>query len=238
MGTSCQFLCAALAVLVASFARPLVSARADGPWTKQRVVVVRGGKVARDGSVRRRLKTAVVINFKNVSLPAALKALAQAARVNLFVDGMSSATAGSGQTEPVTLQFRYPLSVATALHVILADRGLTYTACNGVLVVGSPDNLAHFVVTRCYRLQPLLLVSTRRHPALINRLQVIGIIKLLQNTVDRSVWVDNGGTVNTARYLDGTLIITAGERDQWRIQRILTALADQVRRRNRRITQR
>ena len=238
MGKSRQFVCAALAVLTGLFASPLASARADGAWTKKDVVVVEGGKIARDGSVRRRLKTAVVIDFKNLELTAALKALARAARVNLFVDERSSATAGSGHTETVTLRFRYPLSVADALHVILAGRQLTYTAHKGVLVVGSPDNLARFVVTRCYRLQPLLLVSTRHHPALINRVQVIRIIKLVENTVDRSAWIDNGGTVNIARYLDRTLIITAGERDQWRIQRVLTILAAQVRRRNRRITRR
>ena len=238
MSNSRTFMCAALAMLAVSSAGHKAHARTDGPKAKSQVVVVRGGKIARDDFVRRQLKTTVVIHFNNTPLKTALSALAQAAHVNLFVEGGLSGATANIQPLPVTLRFRYPVSVAVALHLILVGRGLTYTARHGVLVVGSPDSLADLTVIRCYRLEPLMMASTRRHPALINRLQEIKILKLLQNTIDRQAWVDNGGTVNIARILDGTLVITAGERDQWRIERILAALADQVRRHNRRVTRR
>ncbi|NNM87617.1 MAG: hypothetical protein HKL95_03765, partial [Phycisphaerae bacterium] len=224
---------------------PMALAHAGWPTHNGPAVVVTAQRqIARDDEVRRRLMTAVTVHFSKIPIRVALRYLAHAAHVNLFVYWHALAADGCGPSTRVTVHFTHPVTVATALRFSLAALAaggpspLGYTASHGLLMVGPRDLLAMQVVTRCYRLGPLMLVSTRRHPALSHRLQAIGILKLLENTADRSAWVDNGGTVNIARYMDGTLIITASERDQWRIQRILTALAAQVRRRNRKITQR
>ncbi|NNM84790.1 MAG: hypothetical protein HKL96_03415 [Phycisphaerales bacterium] len=52
------------------------------------------------------------------------------------------------------------------------------------------------------------------------------ITKLIENTVDRNSWVDNGGTVGTIRELNGQLVINQAPGDQQKIAALLTQLRE------------
>ncbi len=227
-------------IAVAAFiGLPMAYAHAgEPPHNGPAVVVTSQRQITRDDAVRRRLMTAVTVHFNKIPIRVALRELARAAHVNLFVYWHALAADGCGPSTRITVHFRHPVTVATALRFSFAalpadgPSPLGYTASHGLLMVGPRDLLAMRVVTRCYRLGPLMLVSTPRHPAPPKRLQATAVIHVLEHTIGPALWMDNGGTVNVAREVDSSLFITADEYTQWRIQRILRTLAAQVRRQN------
>jgi hypothetical protein len=221
---------------------PMALAHAGAPpHSGPAVVVTSQRQLARDNEVHRRLMTAVTVHFNKTPIRVALRELARAAHVNLFVYWHALAADGCGPSTRVTVRFSHPVTVATALRFTLvalpagSPSPLGYTASRGLLMVGPRDLLAMRVVTRCYRLGPLMLVSTPRHPAPPKRSQATAIIHMLEHTIEPALWMDNGGTANVAREVDSLLFITADEYTQWRIERMLRTLAAQVRRRNKRI---
>ena len=228
-----------LMAMAAFIGLPMVYAHTvEQPRHGPAVLVTSQRQIRRDDAVRRRLMTAVTVRFNKIPIRVALRDLARAAHVNLLVDWHALAADGCGPSTRITVHLTHPVMVATALRFSLAALAaggpspLSYTASHGLLMIGPRDLLAMRVVTRCYRIGPLMLVSTPRHPAPPQRLQATAVIRMLEHTIRPALWTDNGGTVNVAREVDSSLFITADEYTQWRIQRILRTLAAQVWRQN------
>ncbi len=226
-----------LVALVACIGWPVVYIQADGaPANGPAVTSPR--QIAQDDAVRGRLRTPVIVRFNHTPISSALQTLARAAHVNIFVYWHALAADGCSPSTPITVQFRHPVTVATGLRFSLlaihidGPSPLSYSVQRGVLMVGPRNVLATHVVTRCYRLGPLLPKASPGHPVSPKLLQARIILRALEHVIYPARWVDNGGTAIQARVVDSLLFVTAAENTQWKIERLLAKLAKQIRRQN------
>lgn len=181
-----------------------------------------------DRKVLARLQRRAAVNLRNVPLSKAIHDLLAPAGVNVYVSHTALRGAGVVPTVPVTLRLRYPVAISTALRLLLKRAcptgALNYTVYRGIVMVSTNNICKQMVVTRVYSLTAVL---GRKQASPFNphrRRRVRELTKLIQNTIDRNMWVDNGGTVGSMRADGRALVIVANERDQARITRLLVKL--------------
>lgn len=189
------------------------------------------GQLAADDLVFSRLHTLVLVNFHHTPLKTAIKALANAAGVNVFVDWQSLASGGIRETTRMTLRFNGPVSVRTALSFLLARLSpggmrASFTVSHGVLFFGTLQAVETRRVIRVYGGLAGPPVPPGSQDYLWQRQQLFRIMLLLQNNVDRNRWIDNGGIGASATIFRGMLVIKADENMQRRIQRLLRHLTE------------
>ncbi len=176
-----------------------------------------------DGKVLARLQRRAAVNLRNVPFTKAIHELLAPAGVDVYISHSALSAAGVVPTAPVTLRLPHPVAISTALRLLLKrahpNGQLNYAVYRGMVIVSSSDACKGMAVTRVYSLAAVL---GRQQAA--SRRRVRHLAKVIENTIDRNTWVDNGGTVGSIRANGGALVIVTCERDQARIARLLVNL--------------
>ena len=186
-----------------------------------------------DDLVFARLHTLVLVNFRHTPLNKAITALANAAGVNVFVDWRSLAQNAIRRRTPVTLRLKGPVAARTVLSFIrtqLSPGGqrLAFTASHGVLFLGTLQEVEMRRVTRVYT--PLAGQQGQLGSGSYNlqRQKLYRIVRLLENNIDRNRWICNGGIDASATIFRGTLVVTADEAMQRKVEMLLRQMAEAV----------
>ena len=186
--------------------------------------------VATSTGVRQRLAQPVLVNFKKTPFRKAVTTLAKDAGVNICIQVDALRNMGILPSTPVTLHFLQPVPIKVALDDVLktvAPSGspLAWGVHKGVILISSRDSIRPNTATFVYQVGSLLKTGHAAGNAEARRAEEKNLGELIENTVDRNSWIDNGGTVGSLRFFHTTMVVTATPRDQEAIAKLLAKLA-------------
>lgn len=186
--------------------------------------------MATNTGVRRRLAQPVLANFKKTPFRKAVATLAKDAGVNICIQRNALANMGILPSTPVTMHFLQPVPIKVALDDVLKtvespESPLAWTLRNGVILISSrnPNSVLH--VTYVYHVGSLIKAGGGASATKTRRAAMKNLAELIENTIDRTSWIDNGGTVGSLRFFHTTLVVTTTVRDQEAIAKLLAELA-------------
>jgi hypothetical protein len=188
-------------------------------------------QLSADHAVFTRLHTLVLVHFHRTAFNTAIKSLAKAAGVDVFVDWHTLAQASIRRGTPVTLHLNGPVPARTVLSLVITQlspggQRLAFTVSRGVLFLGSLQEVEKRRLTRIYApfVSQAAPVGSWQYNA--QNQQLDQIVRLLENNIDRNRWIANGGIDASATVFNGALVITADEVMQRKIEKLLQNLAE------------
>ncbi len=188
--------------------------------------------MATSTGVRRRLAQPVLVNFKKTPFRQAIATLAKDAGVNICIQTDALANRGILPSTPVTMHFLQPVSIKVALDDVLKtvespQSPLAWSLRKGVILISSRNSIGVRPVAYVYPVGSLIKAGHGAGNAKARRAAMKNLVELIENTVDRNSWIDNGGTVGSLRFFHTTMVVTATPRDQVAIAHLLAKLAHQ-----------
>jgi general secretion pathway protein D len=106
--------------------------------------------------IKRRLSTPVDINYRNRAIGEVLQDLAAVTNIPIVMDARAMAELRVSSDSPVTLELTKPISLESALSLILVQYELTYVIDNDVLNITSVEAKRSMVYPRVYRVTDLV----------------------------------------------------------------------------------
>lgn len=103
------------------------------------------------------LSKTVQVQFENRPLAEVLDMLAQMTGVNLYIDSQGLHAEAVSTDDPVTIKLRNPISLRSALDLILQPRGLSYVIQNDVLRITSRQTRDTNVYAKVYYVADLVV---------------------------------------------------------------------------------
>jgi general secretion pathway protein D len=103
-----------------------------------------------------RLATPVDVNYKNRPIAEVMQDLAAVTNIPIVMDGRAMADASVQSDSPVTLELTKPISLKSALNLILADFGMTYIIEDDVLKITTHEAKKTRVWAKTYRVTDLV----------------------------------------------------------------------------------
>lgn len=103
-----------------------------------------------------RMSTPVDISYKNRPIAEVMQDLAAITNIPIVMDGRAMADASVQSDSPVTLELTKPISLKSALNLILSDFGMTYIIENDVLKITTHEIKRTRVYPRTYRVTDLV----------------------------------------------------------------------------------
>jgi len=107
--------------------------------------------------IQQALKRTVDVRFDNLPLSAVIDSLAKMAGVNAFLDPAGLANEGVGSDNLVSIQLRKPVSLRSALNLILEPLHLSYVIQNEVLRITSEQERSGDVYSDVYPVADLVI---------------------------------------------------------------------------------
>jgi general secretion pathway protein D len=107
--------------------------------------------------IQEALKRPVEVRFNNTPLKEVLETLGQVVNVNVYPDAMGMAAEGVTSDTPVTINLTSPISLKSALNIILEPLRLSYVIQNEVLLVTSEQTRDSNVYPRVYNVADLVI---------------------------------------------------------------------------------
>ncbi|MFV1969214.1 MAG: hypothetical protein ACC628_27650, partial [Pirellulaceae bacterium] len=107
--------------------------------------------------IQESLKRPVEVRFNNTPLKEVLETLGQLVNVNIYPDPMGLAAEGVTTDTPVTVNLNSPVSLKSALNIILQPLRLSYVIQNEVLLVTSEQTRDSHVYSRVYNVADLVI---------------------------------------------------------------------------------
>ncbi|MBX9680292.1 MAG: hypothetical protein K2X38_16145 [Gemmataceae bacterium] len=147
------------------------------------------------------MNSTLSVNFDREPLKNALNYLMEKTGQAIIVNEQSLKDANIEYDDPVTFKIE-KITVRTILKKILADRGLTYVIQEGTIQVVTPERARAMMTVRTYPIGDLVNSQTAMQAQImygpfaaqfIRQQNAAGIISMLQNSVDPSMWNVNGG---------------------------------------------
>ena len=144
------------------------------------------------------LNSTMSVDFKDHAFKDVLNYLMDRTGQTIIVDQASLKDAMVDYEDPVTLKVN-KVTVRTILKKVLADRGLSYVIKEGAVQVMSPQRAREMMVVRTYPIDDLVAPGqlARLYGPFVARAQMLqnvdGLIRMIQNTVDPTLWNANGG---------------------------------------------
>ena len=186
--------------------------------------------MATSTGVRQRLAQPVLVNFKKTPFRKAVTTLAKDAGVNICIQTDALANMGILPSTPVTMHFLQPVSIEVALNDVLKtvenpESPLAWSLHKGVILISSRSAIGPNAISYAYHVGSLLKAGHAAGNAEARRAEEKNLGELIENTVDRNSWIDNGGTVGSLRFFHTTMVVTATPRDQEAIAKLLAKLA-------------
>lgn len=123
--------------------------RLDGADSNTRLSVA-------EREIKQKLSTPVDINYRNRPLAEVLQDLAAVTNVPIVMDGRALAEMRVDSSSPVTLELTKPLSLQSALNIILGEYELAYVIKNDVLNITSIESKRSDVYPKTYRVTDLV----------------------------------------------------------------------------------
>ncbi len=106
--------------------------------------------------IKRRLSTMVDINYTNRPLSEVLQDLSAVTNIPVVMDSRAMAELRVPSDAPVTLELSKPISLQSALNLILSNYDLTYVIRNEVLNITSVEAKRSMVYAKTYRVTDLV----------------------------------------------------------------------------------
>lgn len=106
--------------------------------------------------IRRLLETKVDVKFRNQPLTEVLKSLELVTGVPIFIDERALAAQGIDSSQPVSLNLTQPISLRSALDLLLGQFDLTHVIGNEVLQITSREVKQGQLKTRTYKVADLV----------------------------------------------------------------------------------
>ena len=185
--------------------------------------------VATSAHARQRLGRPVLLNFHRTPFNKAVATLAKDANVNVCIQTAALANAGILMTTPVNLHFTRPVSVRTALDMLLKTveipgQPLGWSLHKGVLLITMRDLLKPMNLAWVYNVKSLIIHHAETGKARIDPRKAKNLKQLIEATVDRNSWIDNGGTVGTLKIYHYSMVVVTTRADQEAIANLLQKL--------------
>jgi hypothetical protein len=161
-------------------------------------------------ALREKLKQNVSVNFVDVPLEAAVKELAEIAKVDVRLDLQAVRAAGVREREPITLKLA-DRKLETVLQAIMLNLKLTWILRDGILWITSPEQDSEANKIAVYDVRDLCRDGAESD----------ALIEALTSQAEPDSWDSVGGPGTIEAANPGTLVITHQERVQMRILELL-----------------
>jgi hypothetical protein len=178
-----------------------------------------------------RLAKLVLVHFDKTPFNTAIGILAKDADVNVCLETNALADAGIRPATPVTVDFMRPVPIAVAMDAVLENiespsAPLGWSLRHGVLLVTQRVLIPNSRVVHVYNIGDLVDSGVHSNNAAITlRQNSDNLVQVIENTVDRNSWIDNGGAVGAIRIFRNTLVVTTTPADQAAVAALLRKLA-------------
>ncbi|HBJ38897.1 MAG TPA: general secretion pathway protein GspD [Planctomycetaceae bacterium] len=106
--------------------------------------------------INERLATPVDVNYKNRPIAEVMQDLAAITNIPIVMDGRAMADASVQSDSPVTLELTKPISLKSALNLILSDFGMTYIIEDDVMKITTHEAKRTRVWAKTYRVTDLV----------------------------------------------------------------------------------
>jgi beta-lactamase regulating signal transducer with metallopeptidase domain len=199
------------------------------------------GKSAREAAAHDAATQAILdrrlpeVRFDAVGLSDVVDFLRDVTGASIFVNWKAINAAGIEKSAPVSARMR-DIKFSKALTTLLADVGggavkLGFEIDDGVIIITTAEELNKNTEVNVYDIRDLLALTNdakQTEQAIKERTEhlVTELTKLIQETIDRDTWRDNGGPIGSIRHLNGQLIITQTKENQKRIVQLLDKLRE------------
>ena len=185
--------------------------------------------IATSAHARQRLARPVLLNFHNTPFNKAVAALAKDANVNVCIQTPALANAGILMTTPVNLHFTRPVSIRTALDTLLKTVGspeqpLGWSLHKGVLLITMRSLLEPMKAAWVYNVKSLIIHHMGDGKSRVDPRKSQNLAQLIEATIDRNSWIDNGGTVGSLRIYHYSMVVVTTRADQEAIANLLSKL--------------
>ena len=124
---------------------------------KQQLAKNRSHLTERELEIQHKLRTPVLLKFRDKPLSQVLDQLAKLAAVNMHLDPQGLAEEGVASDQPVTLDLTQEISLKSALNLILGPLHLNYVIKDEVLKITSEQQRAGDVVSVTYNVGDLVI---------------------------------------------------------------------------------
>jgi hypothetical protein len=137
--------------------------------------------------------------------------IAEETGANVWVNWRALEAAGIDRDAPVTIDLRQ-VPARVALTQALDEVGggtikVIYHLVDGVVRISTADDLYRYAVTRIYDVRDLIERATAGGKV-TDQEAMDGLVRLLQESIDPTVWREGSGAVSGIRAMNGLLIIT------------------------------
>lgn len=134
---------------------PATTARSQGRKPVEMNIGPRKNEKERE--IERKLHTPINLEFQNSPLEKALSDLQEMTGVNIHLDREGLKEAGIASSMPMSVRTANPISLKSALSILLKDAGLTYVIEDEVLKVTTKQNARGKLTTRTFPVADLVL---------------------------------------------------------------------------------
>lgn len=124
-----------------------------------------------DAEIHKKLKTEVDVRFNEQPLADVLNTLGALANVNVYLDPQGLAVEGVAIDTPVTINLREPISLRSALNLILQPLQLSYIVEDGVVRITNEDAQKENVYAKVYNVADLVIPIPNFVPTQTTNLQ-------------------------------------------------------------------
>jgi hypothetical protein len=147
------------------------------------------------------LNSVMSVDFNETPLKTVLEVLQDRTGQAIIVDLASLKEANTDYTDPVTFKVN-KAQFSTILRKVLRDNGLTYVIREGTLQVVTAAKAREMMTVRTYPISDLVQSGSlgQQFGPFVARAQMLnnvqGLILMIQNSVDPSIWQANGGSAS------------------------------------------
>jgi hypothetical protein len=160
-----------------------------------------------EARLREALLETCELEFNQIPLIDALRALAKPRQAQLYIDHKALADAGVGTAKPVTCPAK-GLSCATALKLLLDELDLVYVIRDEALVITSTTEAEDMLDTKVYPVFDLV-ARPPNAPTSRRALDFTSLISTITTTIAPTTWDEVGGPGNIKEFTNsGALVIS------------------------------
>ncbi len=139
------------------------------------------------------LRKPVDIHFANVPLAAVMEQLAASAGINIYLDPEGLSSEGVTPSTPISLELKKPISLRSALNLILEPLHLSHVTQNEVLRITTEEDLRAKMEQESYKVADLVVTIPNFVPN--NNVGLPGALREAHNLLGQGLL---GGSVNQA----------------------------------------
>ncbi|HEV8607164.1 MAG TPA: M56 family metallopeptidase [Tepidisphaeraceae bacterium] len=175
------------------------------------------------------------VRFDKVAFSDAVDFLRDVTSANIFVNWKALEAAGIEKNAPVSARMR-DIKFSKALTTLVNDVGggavkLGFEIDDGVIIISTAEELNKNTEVHVYDIRDLLALTndakqTEQTAKEKTEALVSELTKLIQETIDRDTWRDNGGPIGSIRHLNGQLIVTQTRENQKQLVQLLDKLRE------------